>query len=68
MHLPLHCFCFPVAADRAIREMNRKEKAVVRAYLRAVKYASQQESRVRIMLVGDCGSGESTASGAAGPR
>ena len=44
-------------ADRAIREMNRKEKDIVRAYFRAVKYASQIESRVRIMLIGDEDSG-----------
>ena len=44
-------------ADRAIREMNRKEKDIVRAYFRAVKYASQIESRVRIMLIGDEESG-----------
>ena len=37
--------------------MNRKEKDIVRAYFRAVKYASQIESRVRIMLIGDEESG-----------
>ena len=37
--------------------MNRKEKDIVRAYFRAVKYASQIESRVRIMLIGDEDSG-----------
>lgn len=45
------------AADRAMREMNRKEKEIIKAYLKAVKYASQLESRVRIMLIGDGGSG-----------
>ena len=44
---------FVCVADRAIREMNRKEKDIVRAFFRAVKYASQIESRVRIMLIGD---------------
>ena len=48
-------------ADRAIREMNRKEKDIVRAYFRAVKYASQIESRVRIMLIGDEESGTSSS-------
>ena len=48
---------FLILADRAIREMNRKEKDIVRAYFRAVKYASQIESRVRIMLIGDEESG-----------
>ena len=37
--------------------MNRKDKEIVKAYYRALKYASHQESRVRIMLVGDSGSG-----------
>ena len=45
-------------ADRAICEMNRKEKEIIRAYLRAVKYASQLESRVRIMVIGDTETGE----------
>ena len=40
-----------------MREMNRKEKEIIKAYLKAVKYASQLESRVRIMLIGDGGSG-----------
>ena len=48
---------FSCVADKAIREMNRKEKEIIRGYLNAVKYASQLESRVRIMLVGDTGSG-----------
>ena len=52
------CTC---AADRAIREMNRKEKDIVRAYFKAVKYASQIESRVRIMLIGDEDSGNSNS-------
>ena len=47
----------PFTADRAMREMNRKEKEIIKAYLMAVKYASQLESRVRIMLIGDEGSG-----------
>ena len=38
--------------------MNRKEKNIVRGFLSAVKYASQVESRVRVMLIGDTGSGE----------
>ena len=46
-------------AEKAILEMNRKEKDIVRGYLSAVKYASQLESRVRIMLIGDTGSGNS---------
>ncbi len=37
--------------------MNRIEKNIVRGYLNAVKYASLLESRVRIVLVGDTGSG-----------
>ena len=45
-------------ADKAIREMNRKEKNIVRGYLNAVKYASQLESRVRVMFVGDTASGK----------
>ena len=45
-------------ADKAIREMNRIEKNIVRGYLNAVKYASLLESRVRIVLVGDTGSGQ----------
>ena len=52
-----HIHILPYLADRAIREMNRKEKDIVRAYFRAVKYASQIESRVRIMLIGDEESG-----------
>ena len=60
--LPLHYHFFSLhtstrTADRAIREMNRKEKDIVRAYIKAVKYASQIESRVRIMLIGDEESG-----------
>ena len=50
--------CVCVTADKAIREMNRKEKKIVRGYLNAVKLASQLESRIRIVLVGDTGSGE----------
>ena len=38
--------------------MNRKEKSVIRAYLRAVRHASHPESRMRIVLVGDSGTGE----------
>ncbi len=37
--------------------MNRKEKDIIRAYMKAVKQASHLESRVRIMLVGDRGTG-----------
>ena len=51
------CCLSPFTADRAMREMNRKEKEIIKAYLMAVKYASQLESRVRIMLIGDRGSG-----------
>lgn len=57
MHTHTHTLYLPRLADRAIREMNRKEKDIVRAYFRAVKYASQIESRVRIMLIGDEESG-----------
>ena len=39
--------------------MNRKEKDIIRAYLRAIRYASHLESRIRIVLVGDTGTGES---------
>ena len=49
----------PTAAEQATSEMNRKEKDIIRAYLRAVRYASHLESRVRIVLVGDTGTGES---------
>lgn len=45
-------------ADRAVREMNQKEKDIIRAYLKAVKYAHHLESRVRIMLIGDRDTGE----------
>ena len=38
--------------------MNRKEKDIIKAYLKAVKHASQLESRIRIMLIGDSASGE----------
>ena len=48
----------PTVADQATREMNRKEKEIIRAYHRAVRYASHLESRVRIVLVGDTGTGE----------
>ena len=48
------------AADAATSEMNGKEKAIIRAYLRAVRYATHLESRVRIVLVGDSGTGEHT--------
>ena len=48
---------FVCIADKAIREMNRIEENIVRGYLNAVKYASLLESRVRIVLVGDTGSG-----------
>ena len=64
LHLVYFCllsFCvcsFALAADQAISEMNRKEKDIIRAYRRAVRYASHLESRVRIMLVGDTGTGE----------
>ena len=47
-----------IIADQATSEMNRKEKDIIRAYLRAVQYASHLESRVRIVLVGDTGTGE----------
>ncbi len=53
------CVCMYVA-EKAILEMNRKEKDIVRGYLSAIKYASQLESRVRIMLIGDTGSGQAT--------
>ena len=46
------------AAEKAILEMNRKEKNIVRGFLGAVKYASQMESRIRVMLIGDTGSGK----------
>lgn len=59
-------FCLLCLADKAIREMNRKEKNIVRGYLNAVKFASQLESRVRIMLVGDTGSGEQSWGGGGG--
>ena len=49
----------PTAADQAISEMNRKEKDIIRAYLKALRYASHLESRVRIVLVGDTGTGKS---------
>ena len=52
-----HPYFSHFTADRAMREMNRKEKEIIKAYLKAVKYASQLESRVRIMLIGDGGSG-----------
>ena len=45
-------------ADQATSEMNRKEKDIIRAYLRAIRYASHLESRIRIVLVGDTGTGE----------
>ena len=57
LHTHTHTHTSSFLADRAIREMNRKEKDIVRAYFRAVKYASQIESRVRIMLIGDEESG-----------
>lgn len=47
-----------ILAEKAILEMNRKEKNIVRGFLSAVKYASQVESRVRVMLIGDTGSGK----------
>lgn len=51
-------YCFVVfVADQATSEMNRKEKDIISAYLRAVCYASHLESRVRIVLVGDTGTG-----------
>ena len=55
----VHCsVCLSLhVADQATSEMNRKEKDIIRAYLRAVRYASHLESRVRIVLVGDTGTG-----------
>jgi transcriptional regulator with AAA-type ATPase domain len=46
--------------------MNRKEKNIVRGYLNAVKYASHLESRVRVMLIGDTGSGKEGIEGCMG--
>lgn len=40
--------------------MNQKEKDIIRAYLRAIRYASHLESRIRIVLLGDTGTGEPT--------
>ena len=45
-------------ADQAIRAMNRKEKDIVRAYYRALKYATHKEFRTRVFLIGDCGTGQ----------
>lgn len=39
--------------------MNQKEKEIIRAYRRAIRYASHLESRVRIVFVGDVGTGRS---------
>ncbi len=46
------------SADNAIKEMNRHEKEVLRAYERAVKYASHTESKTRIIITGDRATGE----------
>ncbi len=37
--------------------MNRREKELIRAYIRALKYASHTESKARIVLTGARGTG-----------
>lgn len=43
-----------------MQQMNTKAKKIITAYKKALKHAHKPESRVRLMLIGDAGSGEST--------
>ena len=58
MHARTHTHTHIYTADRAIREMNRKEKDVIRAFFRATKHAGHIESRVRLVISGDRGTGK----------
>ena len=57
-HTHTHTHTHTYTADRAIREMNRKEKDVIRAFFRATKHAGHIESRVRLVISGDRGTGK----------
>lgn len=47
-------------ADKAIQEMNSKPKKITAAYSKSLKYAHKPESRIRLVLVGDTGSGKTS--------
>ena len=46
-----------LSADKAIQEMNTKPKKIIAAYSKALKNAHKPESRIRLVFVGDLGSG-----------
>ena len=57
VYIKLLLFLFHVTADKAIAEMNTKPKKITAAYSKALKYAHKPESRIRLVLIGDSGSG-----------